>query len=792
MAKKQLKIALLFGGPSLERGISLNSARSIADHLESERFSILPIYFDQKKRPYQISRYQLYSNTPSDFDFKLSETARPLSERALGELLKSADLAFPIIHGEFGEDGKIQFLLEKLGVPFVGPSSQTCKLAFDKYEANERIREAGFYAPKSLLIKKTDKNIKQKISNFLKANKIKKAVVKPAAGGSSIGVYLVRNLEQALLSTKSIFKEKIDKRVVLEPFCKGTEFTVVLFENRFSQAVAAIPSEIELENSSKEIFDYRKKYLANKRVTYHCPPRFSSEVIRKIQIQAEQLYHYFGFTDFSRFDGWLLDNGEIWFSDFNPLSGMEQNSFLFMQAARLGFSHRDALEHIVANACRRYDIALPALKKSASKKKKTVNVLFGGKTAEKQVSLMSGTNVWLKLKKSKKYDPVPYFLDDKGSVWQLPYAFALNHSVEEVAGMCKRAAREEKKLRCLQEEVLSRLATRELSAKWSLPTKMSLGAFVKNSKRVFIALHGGIGEDGSLQKMLERSSVYFNGPGSKASRICSDKYMTGKLVSSLADRGIYTALKKKEKVVSFKKFSTSDYNKYFKKLQANLDTNSVIVKPIDDGCSAGIAKLKSGKDLKVYISYANKASSFIPDGKLEDQHGIIEMPESQLKTILFEAFIETDQTFVKNNKLFWKTKTNWIEVTVGLLEENKKLRALSPSITIAGGSVLSLEEKFQGGTGVNITPPPAPYVSKSAIRKAKARIEIIAEHLGIRGYSRLDAFMHKKTGEIILIEANTLPGLTASTVIYHQALAEKQPLVPHVFLEKLIQAGERR
>ena len=117
------------------------------------------------------------------------------------------------------------------------------------------------------------------------------------------------------------------------------------------------------------------------------------------------------------------------------------------------------------------------------------------------------------------------------------------------------------------------------------------------------------------------------------------------------------------------------------------------------------------------------------------------------------------------------------------------MRAMSPSLTVAVGNILSLEEKFQGGTGVNITPPPTPYVKPSAVKKAKERIEMVAKKLGVRGYARIDAFMHRKTGELLIIEANSTPGLTPSTVIYHQALEEKPPLYPMELLEKIIETA---
>src|SRR5687767_9081905 len=102
-----VEIALLLGGPSEERGISLNSARSLADHLATPDISLAQvIYFDRRRQPFAISPGLLYCNTPSDFDFKLSLEGRPMTRPELAERLRSVDIAFSAIHGEFGEDGE--------------------------------------------------------------------------------------------------------------------------------------------------------------------------------------------------------------------------------------------------------------------------------------------------------------------------------------------------------------------------------------------------------------------------------------------------------------------------------------------------------------------------------------------------------------------------------------------------------------------------------------------------------------------------------------------------------------
>lgn len=788
---KKFSVAVLCGGPSLERGISLNSARSVCDHLQGEDIEIVPIFFDHRKKPYQISRAQLYSNTPSDFDFKLHESAKSLSTSGFRKLIAEVDMVFPVMHGPFGEDGQIQKILSRLKRPFVGSPEEACKKAFDKYEANQFIAEQGFYTLPSMVLKSHRTDHKKLVHDFFTKHSIKRAVVKPATGGSSIAVYSVSKPEEALQKAREIFSKRVDTRVVIEPFCEGIEFTVIILQNRFGLPVAVMPSEIEISYEDHQIFDYRKKYLATRQVSYHCPPRFENHVIEKIQIQAEQLFALLGMKDFARFDGWLMKDGSIWFSDFNPISGMEQNSFLFMQSSRIGMSHGDTLRYILKSACRRQGVAFPDSVRANDVKRRPVNVLFGGKTAERQVSVMSGTNVWLKLRQSKEFEAKPFLLDTNREVWKLPYALALNHTVEEIMQSCQHARGDEERLSGLIRRVVHKLACdrEDRSQEYFTPKKMTLSQFIAESEFVFIGLHGGIGEDGTLQAMLEKAEVPFNGSGSKASRLCMDKYETALAIRSLEAEGVHTADKQLLDVSHFSGMSPAKYRRQWKELTKQLGSPSLIVKPVGDGCSAGIARLLGPTDLETYLSHAQAGSVCIPEGALKGQHGIIEMPTVRLKRLMFERFVTTDRVRVINGKLRWQEKTNWIEVTMGIREVDGRLHAMAPSLTVALGNILSLEEKFQGGTGVNITPPPNTFVKPSAIKKARQSMEKVAKRLGIRGYARIDAFMHRRTGELIIIEANSTPGLTPSTVIYHQALEESPPLYPTAFLESIIHSA---
>lgn len=730
------KIALICGGPSPERGISLNSARSVLDHLSSDAVQILPLYVDQKRDFYAISTAQLYSNTPGDFDFKLAQTPT-----AAADFLREADLVFPVIHGAFGEDGELQTYLESLNVPFVGPSSLSCQKMYDKYAVKCILQQHGFPVLQSRLITPGAPVVCEG-----------KSVVKPTRGGSSLGVFVVENSGEALEKCDFLFKQG-HRELLLEPFCQGREFTVMVFENQ-GVPVALIPTEIELRGG--EVLDYRRKYLATNQVIYHTPATFSLEVIQEIRRQAEALFPLFQMRDFVRLDGFLMPDGTIYFTDINPLSGLEQNSFLFRQASLLGLTHAEALHLVVKSACRRYGIECPPLPAKKGENLEQVFVLFGGSSAERQVSLMSGTNVWLKLLRSSLYHPIPFFYDFEGTVWELPYSYTLDHSVEEVNENCRKAKE------CPLIPEIQRALGVEVQP--SLPKRHTMEQFLERAEQafVFIAMHGGVGENGTLQALFEKHGIAFNGSDAAASALCMDKYLAGE----------------KAGVFSLPKIALKGS---WEELTAALGSQRLIVKPRCDGCSAGIVLLQSEADLNRYLSFLGEP--FIPPHSFANQSEAVEMPAGG--EFIVEPYIEVDPIAICGHQLLHTSKQGWVELTVGVLEG----QALSPSITIAEGAVLSLEEKFQGGTGVNLTPPPEEILSAEAIGRIKQQVEEIAALLNIRNYARIDIFYNRLTDKLIFIEANTLPGLTPSTVFYHQGLAEG--LAPLPLLEKIICNAKR-
>jgi D-alanine--D-alanine ligase len=780
-----LRIAIICGGPSLERGISLNSARSVLDHLPNEKIIVIPLFVDQNCQFYSIASAQMYSNTPADFDFKLEKIAKQLDKSCLLQLLRSVNLVFPVIHGAFGEDGELQKMLEEWEIPFIGHDSACCRRMFHKHTAANLLHSQGFPVFPSLLIQKNDANPLQQIEEFFTRHHLHRAVVKPESGGSSIGVSSVNNPQEVYKAYNSLFDRHIANKVLIEPFCEGIEFTIVVFENYEGNPVALIPTEIEICYQDNQIFDYRKKYLPTANTFYHTPARFREETIQDIRQQAEKIFQLFGMRDFARLDGWLKQDGTIYFTDLNPISGMEQNSFLFRQSTLIGMTHRQTLHYIVKQACRRYGIPFVHEENHLETPKKPVYVLFGGGNAERQVSLLSGTNVWLKLLSSDFYDPVPYFYDSDKRIWKLPYHYTLNHTVEEIYAACIAGKTiENQTLESIQSSLGISL-TSSIAAE-----NMHLNAFFDDVKRqnafVFIALHGGEGENGTFQKFLEAEDIVYNGSDAQASAICMDKLLTSHVICHAADKDIHALPKQLLNIAESLQWNIQDYEKYWLKVCQELNTNRLIVKPRSDGCSAGIVILESALDLQKYCRHATENKRFILPLTFAHQYTPIEMPSDPLVEYLLEPYIETDRIAIENHTLFHTHQTGWIELTVGVLEQNGVYYALNPSITVAEGAILSLEEKFQGGTGVNITPPPENIISSASTKKIRSLIEKTAQILKIRNYARIDIFYNRFSDQMIVIEANSLPGLTPSTVIYHQALAEPTPLTPKAFLEKII------
>jgi D-alanine-D-alanine ligase-like ATP-grasp enzyme len=361
---------------------------------------------------------------------------------------------------------------------------------------------------------------------------------------------------------------------------------------------------------------------------------------------------------------------------------------------------------------------------------------------------MSGTNVWLNLRACNDLDVSPFLLAQTTTnsslqhhkqkeqnaaskmVWALPYSLVLRHTVEEVVGACREAIEpgraemtsilRDQVILDLQEHISSNNCFSGFDISFETPEILTLEKWIIRAKEVgatvFIAVHGGIGEDGTLQSMLETSEVPYTGPGVSASRICMDKVATSLALSHLSNSGVLTI----NKVVrSREELLASSLSDLWHSLTSMLDAPTLCIKPTGDGCSTGVARLCCREDLEKYVLVLQEKLPHILPNTLSKAHGMIMMPDPPAEKVIFETFIETDDIVVTSKHggstqsgLLWKGVNRWVEVTVGVMGTKGEMHSFNPSITVKeDGDILSLEEKFQGGTGINLTPPPTSIIS---------------------------------------------------------------------------------
>lgn len=272
-----------------------------------------------------------------------------------------------------------------------------------------------------------------------------------------------------------------------------------------------------------------------------------------------------------------------------------------------------------------------------------------------------------------------------------------------------------------------------------------------------------------------------------------DKFATGKIIEALDDPFIKTLPKYRLAPEVFPKLDQPQLEALWDHLYDHLGDPPYIIKPQSDGCSSGIVPITTLRDLITYRDLILTKATVIPPYTFPGQTSTVELGNTaHTSKYILEPFLRTDGLNVETSTLVHDAKEGWLELTVTVFEGEGVYHALNPSITVSSHQVLNVEEKFQGGTGTNITPPPENLISSSCLKDIKTAIEKTAQALGIENYARIDCFYNRQTHKLIIIEANSLPALTPSTVLYHQGLAESPPLTPLMVLELLIASKSKK
>jgi D-alanine-D-alanine ligase len=304
MSKKA--IALLAGGWSGEREISLKSGEAVYSALDKGKYDV--IMYDPRR------------------DIK-----------ALMEAKEEIDLVFILLHGKYGEDGRIQGLLDILGIPFVGSGVLSSAMALNKKVAKEIYSILGLKVAEDVILRKGDGFSTKKIVERLNSE----TVVKPVSEGSSLGMSLCRNEEELVVGIEKAFH--FDQEVIVEEYIDGREISCCVLGNRELQTLPLI--EI-VPKTQYRFFDYEAKYTpgATREV---CPAPLPQPLSEKAEAYAKMAHQALKCDVWSRTDMIVRDE-TIYLLETNTIPGMTENSLFPLAARTAGLTLTELLDKLIA------------------------------------------------------------------------------------------------------------------------------------------------------------------------------------------------------------------------------------------------------------------------------------------------------------------------------------------------------------------------------------------------------------------------------------------------------------
>lgn len=312
-----MRIGVLMGGPSSEREVSLKSGKAVYEALKVSGQDAVAIDIQKPDKDYVINLLLSYD----------------------------IDAAFVALHGEFGEDGKLQSVLEEMRIPYTGSGPGASALAMDKMSSRKEFSAAGLAVPASSLLDRGHKKIKG-LKGF-------PLVVKPATGGSSLGLSIADNHAQLTAAIDLAFQ--YDKKVIVEEYIAGREMTVGIFEDR-----ALEPIEIR---HKQRFFDYKAKY-ASGQTEYIVPAKLPFKTMALLKHAALKAHTVLGCSFFSRVDIILTGDNKPVVLEVNTIPGFTNTSLLPKAALEKGIPFTG----LVLRICRHAFPALAQAGKASARK----------------------------------------------------------------------------------------------------------------------------------------------------------------------------------------------------------------------------------------------------------------------------------------------------------------------------------------------------------------------------------------------------------------------------------------
>lgn len=346
MSKKK-KVAILYGGRSVEHGVSVNSARNIFENIDKNRFEPLLIGITKSGQWFLTSAVTKDIGQGKALGLILDAQSPGFILVSSGDRIK-ADMIFPVLHGTDGEDGSIQGLIKAMDIPMVGTGVLGSSLSMNKIIAKRLLKDAGLPVTSFLSYHFSEReNIDFK--------SVKKTLgvpfmVKSASLGSSVGVSKVKNEAGFAKAVDESFR--YDDSILIEEFIEGREIECAILGN--DPPEASLPGEIVI-NSKYDFYTFDAKYVDPDAVQINVPAELEPKITAKVRDVCEKAYRTLRCEDFARVDLFLTEQGKIYINEINTIPGFTNSSMFPMMWQERGIGFADLISRLLDLAQQRYD-----------------------------------------------------------------------------------------------------------------------------------------------------------------------------------------------------------------------------------------------------------------------------------------------------------------------------------------------------------------------------------------------------------------------------------------------------
>lgn len=347
---KKTSVCVLFGGVSPEHEVSLRSAESVLNNMDPEKYTILPVGITREGDwiLYTGTDYSLIAEDEwRDYPNNRRAAISPVRGQGLlsfeGDCVvrEQVDVVFPVLHGENGEDGAVQGLLQLAGIPYVGPQIAASAVAMDKTLTKLVADSAHIAQADWQLVHNSELEYRMDVLLIELEQRFRYPMfVKPAGTGSSVGVSKVRDRES--LRTALLAAGAYDEKILVEEFIDGREIEVAVMGN--ASPVASICGEID---SGVDFYDYDAKYLTDTSTAY-IPARIPEPVAEQVRDTAVNIYTAIGCRGLSRVDFFVTHgDNRVVFNEINTLPGFTSISMYPKLFAASGIPYNQLIDELI-------------------------------------------------------------------------------------------------------------------------------------------------------------------------------------------------------------------------------------------------------------------------------------------------------------------------------------------------------------------------------------------------------------------------------------------------------------